>query len=517
VSVPSSGTILYKGLTVVASSPSTGQLLAGSITITVPNVDKGSATALNATAGTAANVPDGTYTVDDAVNGAGDIALKTGNKLAIHGSTTYDGTSTGAALSTVFDADIIAVLGALADTDTVTFAGGVITAATFTATPADADAISAVLSGATVVTVGADATGIGSFTVPAGKTLEITGADLGTAANAKVTVDGTLVVGVTGGQAVTLTKAVITSTAASDAIFNDASNVGTLGLLGTDKVELADGGSITVEGTAGTITSAAGSVIDATLGSIVVDAGADSVTIAKAVITGGAANTALATTNTAVTVTLAALDTLALADGGSITIAGSGSVVAGATTCSGAGAWTATRGTNATSILITSAATGATITAPDGTAASTLTASGTAPTITQAGGTNNALGIGANVTVALGCTIATPATIGSIVLTEHGTDGGKITFVDTTSVILIDSADTPAAALEAAGGDFVLFANQATAKITVSAFADVKVHPGTTTSGKVKQITGGAAAGYLQALSNAATAASVIGGSTEAS
>jgi hypothetical protein len=395
----------------IAAADATGsasKFKVGSVTVTVPKDDKGDATALNATVGTAVIVPVDSggagYTVGDGNTTNATIKYTSGTKELKYKETTP--TAATETLDSVFDADIIAVLGALTTGDTVTFgAGGAIANATFASAPADGDAISAVLSGATVVTIGtgADATGIGSFRVPAGKTLEITDA------GAEVTVDNTLVVGVTGGQAVTLTKAVITAAAAANAtLFNDASSVGTLNLAAGDKVELANGGTIAVEGTAGTITTAAGSVIDATQGSITVDDGSNTVTIAKAVITGGATNTALATTSTAVKVTLEAADTLALAEGGSITIAGGGSVVAGKTTFDGVGAWTATLGADATSITITSAATGATITAPSGTAASTLTASGTAPTITQAVGDGNVLNIGAFITIDLQGTNATP-------------------------------------------------------------------------------------------------------------
>jgi hypothetical protein len=252
-----------------------------------------------------------------------------------------------------------------------------------------------------------------------------------------------------------------------------------------------------------TTSGAATITVDGTL--IVDKDGTDKVTITNAVITAGAAESALGAAATG-TVTLGAGDTLALVGSGKITTAGTGSVVAGATTIDGAGAWTASGG----DVTVTASANGAALSG----SSAILTASGTSATITQNAGANNALGIGAGVTLALGGSISTPATVGSIVLTEHGTDGGKITFVDTTSVILIDSADTAATALAVAAADFILVGNQASTKITVSAFANVKVHPGTTTGGKAKKITGGAAAGYLQALSSAATATSVISSSS---
>jgi hypothetical protein len=248
--VSSSGTILAKGLSVVASSPSAGELLAGSVTITVPAADKGDATGLNATAGTAATIPDATYTVDvgNSADDSGEIALLADNKLKIYGSTTYDGSGADAVIDTTFDADIIAVLGALVDTDTVTFANGAITAATFTAAPDAAAKLQAVLNYAGETTLAAaDNTGLASFTVPTGKTLVVTGAAFGTAANAVVTVDGTLAVGDGTNDAI-LSNAVFTTAAAPNAILGVGTS-GTITLAAGDTLALANGGTVTSVGT----------------------------------------------------------------------------------------------------------------------------------------------------------------------------------------------------------------------------------------------------------------------------
>jgi hypothetical protein len=93
--------------------------------------------------------------------------------------------------------------------------------------------------------------------VPAGKTLDITGVDVGVGASAVVTVNGTLHVGDGSAADVTLTKAVITAAAnANAAIFDDNTTGGALNLAAGDKVELADGGSITIAGSGSVVAGA---------------------------------------------------------------------------------------------------------------------------------------------------------------------------------------------------------------------------------------------------------------------
>jgi hypothetical protein len=166
-----------------------------------------------------------------------------------------------------------------------------------------------------------------------------------------------------------------------------------------------------------------------------VGTGSDTVTLAKATITGDTSKEAVLD-GTANSITLVDTNTLALADTGTITIAGNGKIVAGATTFSGVGVWTAgiASGTVET-ITITSADAGATIALvkSTGTAtAGTLTASGTAPTITQAAGASNNLTIAADTTVALG---GTGAKVGEIVLKNSNesdaTNNGKLTLLGT--------------------------------------------------------------------------------------
>jgi acetyltransferase-like isoleucine patch superfamily enzyme len=233
-------------------------------------------------------------------------------------------------------------------------------------------------------------------------------------------------------------------------------------------------------------------------GSVTAGTALNNVTFKKAVIT----PTAATFVTTAGAATLAATGTIALKDGGSIETAGTGSLVVGKTTFDGVGAWTATLGSGATSITITSSTNGAILSLAGTPAASTLTASGTNPTITQTSGASNVLAIGANVTIALGCTVATGTTVGSIKVIEINSSngGGTISFADATSVILIDAVEAPGdTAMNAAAGKFKLAANKGAGIFTVSAFDNVLIYPGSVTTGKAVKINGGAAAGTLQA------------------
>jgi hypothetical protein len=420
VSVPSSGTILYKGLTVVASSPSTGQLLAGSITITVPKDDKGAATALNATAGTAVVVPVDTggagYTVEtDAVgvDNNAEIFYSANDGLKYQATGGSAVTVAAADFSAVFNADLIAVLGALTTGDTVTFANGVITAATFTIAPDAAAKLQAVLNYAGETTLGGSGTTTtisAAVAVPAGKTLVV-----------------------------------------------DAGNTLTVGT----------GITLTVNPGA-TLTFGAAGIIDASAGTVVAGDATNSVTLAKATYTaaGGTGSTVVAAAAPGV-VTMADGDALALESTGKIDIAGSGSVVAGATAFSGAGAWTATLGAAATSITVTSGASGigAAITAPSGSAASTLTASGT-PVITQAAGTTgNTLDIGAFVTIDLKGTNSAP--VGAIVMTE-GADPATLTVADDTSKIMTANTGNVTPSVSS-GSTGIVTGSNATGEIGASA------------------------------------------------
>jgi hypothetical protein len=75
-------------------------------------------------------------------------------------------------------------------------------------------------------------------------------------------------------------------------------------------------------------------------------------------------------------------------------------------------------------------------------------------------------------------------------------DGTEILITSgTTAVILCAANDSAGTALAGAGGAFDTSA--AAGKITVSAWADVKVHPGNTSANRLFKITGGAAAGTI--------------------
>ncbi|MDR0589112.1 MAG: hypothetical protein LBG25_01055, partial [Spirochaetaceae bacterium] len=111
-------------------------------------------------------------------------------------------------------------------------------------------------------------------------------------------------------------------------------------------------------------------------------------------------------------------------------IKGTGTITAGTTTITGA--WEAVAATSdAGTLTILGAATGATITA-DGTNATGLKAGAAGAAITQAVGASNNLSIGANTVINLDGTDA--AAVGKLVLTGDGTNPGKLTLTDTSTV-----------------------------------------------------------------------------------
>jgi hypothetical protein len=401
-----------------------------------------------------------------------------------------------------FDGALIAVLTNLANGDKVIFgANGAVASATFNAAPTAAK-ITGAFGGTNALILEADTSSgggsVGAFAIPAGKTLTVgaSGVLKLSATSGTLTITGTLLVDKDGTDKVTIIDAVITPSSAAETL-GDGSTGSVI--VATSKVELASGGSIAAAGagtftvgtstntfvlTDGTITAggaetlvasataaAAGTVAlaadasaigllgDGTLavagtGSLTVGPAAKSVKLENATVT---AATGVSNPNVAKvasgegTITLAAGDTLAFIATGKITTAGTGKLVAGATTFGGAGTWTASLGSNATSITITSSANGAVITAPSGTAASALTATGT-PVITQNSGSGNTLTLTGFVTIALAGTNASPA--GSIVLVADSTpaNGGKITFSDANSLITTANANGSPTALAGTNG-----------------------------------------------------------------
>jgi hypothetical protein len=140
---------------------------------------------------------------------------------------------------------------------------------------------------------------------------------------------------------------------------------------------------------------------------------------------------------------------LTLTEGGVLETKGGGTVEFGATTFSGVGTWTAsaTGGTaeaGVSGVKLQSAATGATISLVPGSGTRTagiLTAGGT-PIITQAAVGSNDLAISAGITIALGGVKGTgTGIVGQLVLAGDGTNPGKITLADNTSVV--STGNTP--------------------------------------------------------------------------
>jgi hypothetical protein len=250
-----------------------------------------------------------------------------------------------------------------------------------------------------------------------------------------------------------------------------SASVGTFGVTGGAVTAIATVAAATVP--AGTDFFFPGATVSLAVGAFTVEDGAsftagtadDNVTFKGAVIT--ADTGAIATTGAALaTIDLTAqAHTIALADGGSIATAGAGKLVVGKTEFSGAGIWTASLGTSAASITITSNANGAVITAPSGTAESSLTATGT-PVITQNSGSGNTLTLTGYVTINLGGTNASPA--GSIVLVAHGTNtnGGTITLSDTNG--LIKTGNTGAATAMTAGASNLTIGGKGVALNTIT-------------------------------------------------
>jgi hypothetical protein len=350
----------------------------------------------------------GPYTLvaaNAACSSAGNLALVNADNTINY----YDGSgsATSPALNDAagFNAQLFSVLKAatsgLAVGDKITVdAKGIITGAEITVATPSAAKINAVLGVLDNVTIGASGTGLAAITIPASKTLKVAGSGvLGLASSdAALTITGTLLVDDGNNNTVTIEKAVITPAAADAAI-----GTGTTGavLVVGSKVELAAGGSITAAGTA-TFTVGSGNTFALEKGTVANPTNA-SVTL---VASNGAAAGG--------TVVLPAATTLTLENGGAITIVGTGTLTAGLTTFGGAGLWTA----SGAAVTITGNANGAIITAPDGTAASTLTGTGTAPAITQNTGAGNVLTIEAGVTL--------DTTAASIVLKSDASNPGKL-------------------------------------------------------------------------------------------
>jgi hypothetical protein len=187
-------------------------------------------------------------------------------------------------------------------------------------------------------------------------------------------------------------------------------------------------------------------------------------------------------------------------------ITGTGKVKAGKTDIvGGTGGWEAIGTAGDGNIITIAALTADTalITAA-GTNKPVLTA-GAGASITQNKGASNNLTIAADTKINLAGDISSVAIVGTISLKESFTadEGSKITLTAATSIIQVDSStETAGTAITAAAGDFVLIAAAATTKITASALngsTGVAVQPGSTTTDKVKQITGGSASSSLQA------------------
>jgi hypothetical protein len=231
-------------------------------------------------------------------------------------------------------------------------------------------------------------------------------------------------------------------------------------------------------------------------GTLTIGTATNNVSITKGTYTAAGAGT-LGVGATGV-VTMADGDTLALLDGGKIEIAGTGKIVVGATTIDGVGAWTATLGTGATIILITSAATGAIITAPSGTAASTLAASGTAPAITQAAGTaSNVLDIGAFITIDLQGTNA--ALVGAIKMVENS-NPATLKLAGATTIIKTGNTGSTEVTPNSSNSTGITTGSAATGKPQANAAANFTV----TTAGTT------AASAYLVSIAGTATAAGIL-------
>jgi hypothetical protein len=186
-------------VTVVAdgSTPSAGQLLAGNVKITLKaDAQDAEAPVGGISAGfgkptvvTVESAGAG-YTVDDGTTNA-TIKYTSGTKELKYKET--NSSAVTATLDADFDVDLIAVLGALEATDTITFgAGGAITDIGVLAASPTAAKVTAALGFAPAVTLGNNLSLTADFAVPAGKTLTVgAGNTLAVAAGATVTVPDT--------------------------------------------------------------------------------------------------------------------------------------------------------------------------------------------------------------------------------------------------------------------------------------------------------------------------------------
>jgi hypothetical protein len=418
----------------------------------------------------------------------------TGNLALVHSDQTikyYDGS--GSATSAVlspdsggFNAQILGVLAGtnpLAVGDKVTFdAKGRITKAEFQGTPTVAIIGQAI--GVVDGTLSVSATGLTSFTIPAGRTLTVTGTNgvLGLAnTSSALTINGTLLVAKDADNSVTIEKAVITPDTGADA----AVGTGTSGnvLVVSSKVELAAGGSITAKGTSSF------TVATVTTNEFVLTKGVIA-NPTNATVTLVANSTAAA----AGTVVLPAEATLTL-DAGSIALKGTGTLTAGLTafSCTTDGTWTA----SGAAVTITSAATGATIAGAGAGATLTASSTGGGPTITQDSGAGNALAIGANTTVNIAGNNS--GAVGSIVLKAAASNQGSIAFADTTSIIKTAASGT---ATPAVGGTGLAIGTKTIAAGGNMTFANIYGNDSST--GALSKIVGASGGGTITATTTTA-------------
>jgi hypothetical protein len=181
-------------------------------------------------------------------------------------------------------------------------------------------------------------------------------------------------------------------------------------------------------------------------------------------------------------------------------LTGTGKVVAGATEIvGGTGGWQAVgTGTIAIEAGATGASTVKTVTIAASATTSVLTA-GTGATITQLAVANNNLTIGAATTIALGGT--TGAALGSIILTNAGTNPGKLSFGGAGAQVT--TGNTGGSALAAKAGVFEVDSDTTANKIPVSAYTSSNFVTITGDNDSLDSIVFGAGTAYITGPANA--------------
>jgi hypothetical protein len=190
--------ILLKGFAAAEATGGAAKLKVGSVTVTVPKDDKGSATGLTATVGTAVIVPQngGTAYALASNTTSGSTIVFTApadpNPATVDWKASSGNANGSVNLSDVFDADLIAVLGALAvgDKFVVTNNTTTFTSISFLNTTAPTVAnLQKALDNSASVTLGV------ATTIDATKTVTIpAGVTLGIATTKTLTVSGTLAI-----------------------------------------------------------------------------------------------------------------------------------------------------------------------------------------------------------------------------------------------------------------------------------------------------------------------------------